>query len=71
MMLRKFSSSWKSNVVPLEYTLCMLSPKPCIMVIGMNTRRSAAQRLGEEISNAEVHPFGNQDPPLEEVPNDN
>ncbi|TMW97867.1 hypothetical protein EJD97_004878 [Solanum chilense] len=36
----------------------------------MNTRRTAARRLDEEISNAGVSPRGNQVPPLEEVPND-
>ena len=36
----------------------------------MNTLRTAARRLDEEISNARVPPRGNQVPPLEEVPND-
>ena len=45
-------------------------PKPCIVVIGMNTRRSAARRLDEQIANAGVPPHGNQDPSLEEVAND-
>ncbi|TMX05864.1 hypothetical protein EJD97_006910 [Solanum chilense] len=36
----------------------------------MNTRRTAARELDEEISNAGVPPRGNQVPPLEEVAND-
>ena len=35
----------------------------------MNTRRNAAQRLEEEIANAEAPPVGQQVPPLEEDAN--
>ena len=70
MMVRKFSLSWKANIVPLESTLLLLSPKPCIDVIGMNTRRNAAWRIDAEIANEWVPPRGNQVPPLEEVAND-
>ena len=64
MMLREFSFSWKHYVVPLESTLCVLSPKPCIVVIGMNTRRTPVRRVYEEIANAGVPALGNQDPSL-------
>ena len=57
--------------MPLDYTLCVLSPKPSIVVRCMNTRREAARRLDEEIANVRVPPHGNQDHPLEEVANDN
>ena len=43
----------------------VLSPKPCNVVIGMNTRRAAARRVEKEMVNV-----GNQDnqvPPHEEV----
>ena len=53
--------------MPVESTF---PPKPCIMFIGMNTWRSTARRLDEQIDNAGVPPHGNQDPPLEEVAND-
>ena len=36
----------------------------------MNTRRTAARRLDEEIANVGVSPQGNQVPPLEEGAND-
>ena len=35
----------------------------------MNTRRNAARRLEEEVSNAEAPPHGDQVPPLEEDAN--
>ena len=70
MMPRKSSFSWKSIVVPLESTLCVLTPKHCMVVIGMNTRRAAARRLDEKIDNVGVPPYGNQDPLVEEVAND-
>ena len=65
MILRKFSFSWKSNVVPLESNLCVLSPKSCIVIIRMNTRSSAARRTEKFIAIAGAQE--NQVPPLEEV----
>ena len=70
MMLRKFSFSWKSNVVPLESNLCVLSPKPCIVVICMNTQRIGTQILDEEIANSGFSPSVNQYPFLEIFSND-
>ena len=70
MMLRKFSFSWKSNVVHLQFTFCVLSPKPYIVVIGINNLRVVTRRLDEEIANAGVPPRVNQDLLLEEVDND-
>ena len=43
----------------------MISPKPCIVVKGMNNRRAVATRDEEEMANAGAHV--NQVPPLEEV----
>ena len=43
----------------------MLSAKPCIVVIGMNTRSAIGRRAEEEMANAGAH--DNQVPPLEEV----
>ena len=56
--------------MPPESTLCMLSPKPFIVVICMNTRREAAGRDMEGIVNMGAHenqaPLqDNQVPPLE------
>ena len=58
--------------MPLEPTLCILSPKTFIVDIGMNNRREAARRAEEGIANpgaqdnqAPLH--DNQVPPLEEV----
>ena len=50
----------------------MLSAKPCIAVIGKNTRSAAATRAGEQMANVGTHenkvtPQDNQVPPLEEV----
>ena len=56
--------------MPLDPTLCVLSPKPCIVFIGMNTRRKATRRLDEDIFSAGVPTCGNQDPPFEEVAHD-
>ncbi|TMW99992.1 hypothetical protein EJD97_001557, partial [Solanum chilense] len=39
-------------------------------IIGKNTLRTAAQRLVEKIANVGVPPFGNKDPLLEKVAND-
>ena len=69
-MIRKFSFSWKSNVVPLESTLSVLSPKPYIVVVSMNTWRAYTRRLDEDIANVGVSFRGNQHPSLEEITND-
>ena len=58
--------------MPPESTLCMLSPKPFIMVICMNTRKAVAGRDMEGIANVGAHdnqaPLqDNQVPPPEQV----
>ena len=51
--------------MPLESTLCVLSPKSCVVVIGMNPQTSSARRTKEGIANAGE--LDNQVSPLEEV----
>ena len=58
--------------MPPESNLCMLLPKPFIVVIGMNTSRETTQRAYEGIVNAgdhenQVPPQDNQVHPLEHV----
>ena len=48
----------------------MFLQKRCIVALGMHTRMASAQRLDEEIANEGLPSRGNQDPPLEEVVND-
>ena len=43
----------------------MLSPKPCIVLIGMNARRKDARRAEEEMANMGAN--DNQVPTFEEV----
>ena len=57
--------------MPLE-SCYVLSPKPCIVVINMNTRKDDAKRVEEEMENMgaqddEVPPQDNQVLSLEEV----
>ena len=56
--------------MPLEFILCMLSPKPFIFVRGTITWRNVACRLDEDIAYEGVPPRGNYVPPLEKVVND-
>ena len=39
-----------SSIMPQDYYY-VLSPKHCIVVIGMNTQRAAARRAEEEMTN--------------------
>ena len=48
--------------MPLE-SYYVLSPKPCIVLIGVNTRRQASRRAEEEMAN--VGDQDNQMPPQE------
>ena len=57
--------------MPLE-SYYVISPKPCIVVIGMNTRREAGRKAEEEMANVgayenQVPPQDNQVLPFEEV----
>ena len=57
--------------MPLEYYY-VISPKPYIMVKGMNTRRATTRRAEEGIANVGANdnkapPQDNQVPPLKEV----
>ena len=57
--------------MPLEFYF-VLSPKHCIVVIGVNTQRTSSRRDEEEISNGganekQVSPQDNKVPLLDEV----
>ena len=71
-MLRKIVIFLESYVMPLESTLCLLLPKTFILVICINTRRTAEKRAEEGIVNvgdqvSEAPREVNQVPPFEEV----
>ena len=52
MILRKPLLSWKSNIVPLEYTYCVfLQPIILLLLQAINTQRNVARSL-QEIANA-------------------
>lgn len=74
MMLRKISCSC-NTLSSSKVLLYVFSRKTFIIVIGVNTRREAAKRVDEVISNTRAHeneapPKDNQVPPLEQVPMD-
>ena len=63
MILRKLSFSWVCLYVLLAFN-------PLWRSLAMNTGRTTARRLDEDISNVGVPPQGNQVSPLKEVAND-
>ena len=71
MMIRKLSHSWKSYIVPLEYTYSVILHLILFIVLirSMKTRRNVSRRLEDEITNAGDPPYGDQVPPLEENAN--
>ena len=66
MMLRKLLLSWKSNIVPLEYTYyVLLHLNLSLLLKAMNSRSNVSRILKEKIANEGAPPRGDQVPPLE------